>query len=1080
MQGFLVVLIPISAVISLYRTMSGRDELNNQYVGNYFPNQILSDVRTISGSLIPINSSAMNLASVLSLDTTNSTSFSDIITMVAPKLFLVFSVLPLSQISYMQSDGQFFSYYTEENQTFALYSNTSFVETMITPNISTWYNWYTQPVDSNTGVPNGDAISSSEKEFFVNSSWFQEAMNNSSTSYAFVGTGWGKNLEPLFFSAVATNGGVVSLGLPVNDFADAVRSVNTLEGTLFLATYDGLLLAHSGNLNGSMQINNGTVSFEIKNDIDLTSKVVNISCQAADNLMRANDITIYKERYIFFCAPLEIAGIQSASVLAFPRSGLLRSISKNNSVSFWLMVFAAVSVFLSPLFFVVLICRGAKREMILCATLIKQMEATQQAERRSMNKTMAFASASHDIRGSIATIIGLVDLCLADISPRSGLKNNLSQMKASSLDLLDLVNSVLDSTKIEVGKMQLHEEVFDLGLVVEEAVNFVYPQGVEKGIDVVLDPCDGSIMKSSLVKGDRGKLKQILNNLLSNAVKFTVEGHVILRVWVKKQSSTTAIHIPKEIGIWNCISSLLYENKEEAYSNALQMVQQNENLEVVFEVDDTGKGIPKEKQMSVFENFVQVKETALDQGGTGLGLGIVQSLVRLMGGEINIVNKELGERGTCFRFNIFLSKGENFGSPITTAVRENNTIHCSPIRHELHQPSGIDARNLSPIKECSHVVLLIHGYERTKIIQNFVQNLKIKVSALNHFEQLPFTLKKLKRNFNYLSHFSSSGKSELSFGRLSKSTSHNSNMGGIHNVSPFIMKTSMGNSSPFILIVIDDGVESLSEVCSIVSEFSKEMRDSQCKVVGLTSSFRKSMLPEFCDHIVHKPLHGSCLYEILRLLPEFGSFTDETSTKSLDQVEMISAHGKGNDIRSNASSPRLQLQVLCEGSSTSTTYQSDKPLSGKKILLVDDETLPRKISFYNLTRLGATVECCASGEEAVKQVCESLHDYDHHTVQGTPNSPPYDCIFMDCQMPNMNGYEAAKLIRMEQRVYDIQPLKILGVGIKKSWPPISSPGPQSFLALTSNDSSEDEPGMDFHITKPLNEEKLVEAFRFID
>ncbi|RZC88135.1 hypothetical protein C5167_015937 [Papaver somniferum] len=1048
MQGFLVLLIPIAAVMFLYRTMSERAELND-YVGNYLQNQILAEVQTISGSLIPINSSTMSLANLLSLDT--ATSFSDISAMVAPKLFLVFSVLPLSQISYMQPDGQFFSYYTEENETFALYSNTSFVETMIAPNIPTSYNWYTHPVDSNTGVPNGDAISLSGKEFFVNSSWFQEAVNNSNTSYTFVGTRWGKNLEPLFFSAAATNGGVVSLGLPVNDFADAIRSVNTLEGTLFLATYDGLILAHYGNLNGSMQINNGTVSFEFKNDVDLTSKIVNISCQAADNLMRANDITIYKERYMFFCAPLEIAGIQSVSVLAFPHNGLLRPVSQNNPVSFWLMVFTVVSMFLSPLFFVVLMCRGAKREMILCATLIKQMEATQQAERRSMNKTMAFASASHDIRGSIATIIGLVDLCLADISPRSSLKNNLSQMKASSLDLLDLVNSVLDSTKIEVGKMQLREEVFDLGLVIEEAVNFVYPQGVEKGIDVVLDPCDGSIMKSCLVKGDRGKLKQILNNLLSNAVKFTIEGHVILRVWVKKQSSTTAIHIPREIGIWNCISSLFYENKEEAYINALHTVQQNEVLEVVFEVDDTGKGIPKEKQMSVFENFVQVKETALDQGGTGLGLGIVQSLVRLMGGEINIVNKELGERGTCFRFNIFLSKGENFGSP-------TDTIHCSPIRHELHQPSGIDARNLSPMKECSHVVLLIHGYERTKIIQNFVQNLKIKVSALNHFEQLPFTLKKLKRNFNYLSHFSSSGKSELSFGRLSKSASHNSNMGGTHNVSPLIMKTSTGNSSPFILIVIDDGIESLSEVCSIVSEFSKEMRDSQCKVVGLTSSFRKSMLPDFCDHSVHKPLHGSCLYEILRLLPEFGSFGEETSTKSLDQVEMINAHGKGNDIRSNASSPRLQ-QVLCEGSSTSTNYQSDKPLSGKKILLVDDETLPRKISFYNLTRLGAMVECCGSGEEAVKQVRKSLHDYDHHGVQGTSKSPPYDCIFMDCQMPNMNGYEAAKLIRMEERVYDIE---------------------TPIIALTSNDSSEDEPVMDFHITKPLNEEKLVEAFRFID
>ncbi|KAI3980711.1 hypothetical protein MKX01_025276 [Papaver californicum] len=1014
MQGFLVLLIPISAVICLYRTMSRRAELNIQYVGNYLQNQILSEVRTTSKSLIPINSSTMNLANVLSLDTTNLTSFSDISTMVAPKLFLVFSVLPLSQISYVQSDGQFFSYYTQENQTFALYLNTSFVETMIveTKILLMLYVFF----NDNTGVPNGDAISLSWKEFFMNSSWFQEAMNSSSTCSTFVGTGWGKNLKPLFFSAAATKGGVVSLGLPATDFADAVRCVSTLEGTLFLATYDGI------------EISNGSVSFEFKSDVDLKSKVVNISCQPADNSVRANDITIYKERYIFFCAPLEIAGIQSASVLAFPHKGLLRRlVSQNNPVSFWLMVFIVVSVFLSPLLFVVLICRGAKREMVLCATLIKQMEATQQAERRSMNKTMAFASANHDIRGSIAAIIGLVDLCLADISHRSGLKNNLSQMKASSLDLLDLLNSVLDSTKIEVGKMQLREEVFDLGLVVEEAVNFVYPQGVEKGIDVVLDPCDGSLMKSSLVKGDRGKPKQILNNLLNNAVKFTIEGHVVLRVWVKKQSSTTAIHIPREIGIWNCIPSLLYKNKEEAYNNALHTVQQNENVEVVFEVDDTGKGIPKEKQID-----------GSDQGGTGLGLGIVQSLVRLMGGEINIVNKELGERGTCFRFNIFLSEGENFSSP-STPVRQNNIVPGSPIMNELHQPLGADARNPSPMKEYSHVILLIHGYARTKIIQNFLQNLNIKVSAWNHCKQFPFTLNNLKRKFNLLSHFSSSGKSELSFGRLSKSTSHNSNVGGMSNVSPLIMETSMGNS-PFILIA-----------CSIVSEYKKEMPDSQYKVVGLTSSFKKTMLPNtFCDHIVNKPLHGSCLYKILRILPEFGGFTEKNSTKSLDQVEIISAHGKGNDVRSNTISPRLQ-QVLYEGSSsTCTTNQNDKPLSGKKILLVDDETLPRRISRFNLTRLGAIVKPCASGEEAVKLVCESLHDYDHHMIHGASKSPLLRLHF--------HGLPAAKLIRIEERVYNIH---------------------TPIIALTANDSSEEEHGMDFHITKPLNEEKLLEAFRSI-
>jgi signal transduction histidine kinase len=129
------------------------------------------------------------------------------------------------------------------------------------------------------------------------------------------------------------------------------------------------------------------------------------------------------------------------------------------------------------------------------------------------------------------------------------------------------------------------------------------------------------------VKGDRGKLKQILCNLLSNAVKFTSEGHVTVRAWVRKPSLQNSIIASKR----NCLPCLFYKNSQ-AYNDleAMNAAQQDPNaIEFVFEVDDTGKGIPKEKQKSVFENYVQVKETALGQGGTGLGLGIVQSLVHM-------------------------------------------------------------------------------------------------------------------------------------------------------------------------------------------------------------------------------------------------------------------------------------------------------------------------------------------------------------------------------------------------------------------------------------------------------------------
>lgn len=176
--------------------------------------------------------------------------------------------------------------------------------------------------------------------------------------------------------------------------------------------------------------------------------------------------------------------------------------------------------------------------------------------------------------------------------------------------------------------MQLEEERFDVAQLLEDVVDLYHPVGMKKGIDVVLDPFNGSIIKFSHVKGDRGKLKQILCNLLSNAVKFTSEGHVTVRAWVRKPSLKNSIIASNRNGLLTRLGCLLDKNNKAQEENSNSETMNDPSVvEFVFEVDDTGKGIPKEKQKAVFENYVQVKETALGEGGTGLGLGIVESLV---------------------------------------------------------------------------------------------------------------------------------------------------------------------------------------------------------------------------------------------------------------------------------------------------------------------------------------------------------------------------------------------------------------------------------------------------------------------
>lgn len=97
--------------------------------------------------------------------------------------------------------------------------------------------------------------------------------------------------------------------------------------------------------------------------------------------------------------------------------------------------------------------------------------------------------------------------------------------------VLGLLNSVLDMSKIEAGKKQLEEEEFNVAQLLEDVVDMFYPLGMKKGVDVVLDPTDCTIFKYNLVKGDSGKLKQILCNLLSNATKFTSEGTSRFELW---------------------------------------------------------------------------------------------------------------------------------------------------------------------------------------------------------------------------------------------------------------------------------------------------------------------------------------------------------------------------------------------------------------------------------------------------------------------------------------------------------------------------------------------------------------------
>ncbi|KAF8379736.1 hypothetical protein HHK36_029184 [Tetracentron sinense] len=1076
MQAFVVLLIPSVVTLTWYfktRQVERDIKLDSFEVHN----ESLSEIETIARLLVPISSSATNFARVMSSSLNGiELSFSEIDSMVAPYLFLALSTIPhLSQISYIGLDGLFFSYYKSGDEIFAVYF------------YSDWKNWYTQPVNRDNGLGYGE-VTSLNPLVTVQENWFQEALN-STNGYASLGIGWNNTQERLFLNAASVDGrGVISLGFPVAALIDFFSDIDLHGGYLYLATEDGEVLNQTGPPNTSMLLSNGTVFVKLMDQNgDLISLAGNISCNHHDGAPQSSNVNIQEMKYAFYCSHLVIAGVQSVYVLAFPRKGLVSLVHNDIKLAQVLLLIMLVCVIISIFTFVFLIFRAARREMFLCAALMKQMEATQQAERKSMNKSLAFARASHDVRSSLAAFTGLIELCNEGVAPDSELAVNLKDMKTCTIDLLRILNSVLDTSKIEAGKMQLEEEDFNLAQLLEDVVDMFHPVGIKKGVDVMLDLCDASIIKFSHIKGDRGKLKQILCNLLSNAVKFTSDGHVSVRTWVTKLSSKNSIIASNRKGILNFLSPLLCKNNG-AYDDldALHTIQQNQNcMEFLFEVDDTGKGIPKEKQKSVFENFVQVKGTALEHGGTGLGLGIVQSLVRLMGGEIRIVDKEPGETGTCFKFNIFFTTCEaGEAMPVITA-EEDIKFHGDNAPSDLHQHIGLNIRPLSPKAEGSHVVLLIKGDERRRISQKFMESLGIKVLVVKRWYNLFHTLEWIERKLHHLSLLSSSTKSELS-----KSVSHNSNSevkdeivdakDGTDHIMPLHKKTSFRGTSNFILIVIDISAGPFSEMCSVMAGFKEVLynNNASCKVVWLdTSSLRGTQLRGIkedkqvpCDHIISKPFHGSRLYQVIGLLPEYEGVIQSILSKSKRESAMEVADlsmdpsssakhtqvGSKSEISPFRHNHTLKRELIQEDGETS----SEKPLSGKKILVVEDDRMLRKVAMTIIRRLGAVVETCENGEEALEQVCNALSN---QRTQGASKILPYDYILMDCEMPKMNGYETTRQIRKEEKWYDIH---------------------IPIIALTANAAAEDanktmEAGMDFFITKPLKKDQLLDVIRSI-
>lgn len=444
-----------------------------------------------------------------------------------------------------------------------------------------------------------------------------------------------------------------------------------------------------------------------------------------------------------------------------------------------------------------------------------------------------------------------------------------------------------------------------------------------------------------------------------------------------------------------------------------------------------------------------------------------------------------------------------------------------------------------------------------------MEKLGINLSVVNRWENLHSMLTRMKSKFNHSPH-SSLAKSDFSSRSDSSGASLKdvplSAMEGTDYRSPVYKRRGAPN---FILIIIDATAGPFSELFNTVTEFRRDLQGI-CKVVWLDKPTSRSinfdgleeegMDPN--DDVLLKPFHGSRLLKVIKLLPEFGgtsarqislrgkaprdpstSYSKHSHSRAKSSGNVYPPRGKLNqqaEIREDhsSSSGQSRKDVISTAPPVQTHFRREtrnssdqesghrpreieeedgetrrqKPLSGKRILVAEDSPMLQRVAKINLLHLGATVEVCENGEEALHLVRGGLKDQGDH---GGPPILPYDYILMDCevkgfhypkilsviafvyiesievrfnwnfynsqlelfitsshtfQMPIMNGYEATSKIRKEEKHYGIHiPIIALTAHIS------GDEADQTILA-----------GMDVHLGKPLNREHLLEAIRYIN
>lgn len=335
-----------------------------------------------------------------------------------------------------------------------------------------------------------------------------------------------------------------------------------------------------------------------------------------------------------------------------------------------------------------------------------------------------------------------------------------------------------------------------------------------------------------------------------------------------------------------------------------------------------------------------------------------------MGGDIRIVDKRAGEKGTCFNIDFKLATYEV----------------------ESTDNEGLQSVRGSPKQDGSHVILLMEGDQRRKLLMKYIESLNIRVSYVKQGKNLLPLLEKIRQNLDD-SYFSSYAAEKTHMGLVDLNeieSDFKSDLGS--NIDDHIVSSrsnsKRSSSTGIMLFVVDASAGPFSELSSAMIYLRKGIHNSRCKVVWLdhpTVHVARSVHPPPYDYIMYKPLHGSRLRQVLGLIPELKSLNFPELVDKCEALEMGESSSHQSSLKHD-------------------DISTDNRLNGKKALVVEDHAVIRQATVRIIRKLGAEVEMCENGKEAFDRICKLLSD---QRKKGDSISPlPYDYVFMDCEVIN--------------------------------------------------------------------------------